>query len=340
MKPNHLVGISTGTFLKAVLTGLAIWFLWYIREVVAIFFVSLLLAALIDPFADWFSKRNIPRGLSVLIVYTVLLTLVVLVVVGIIPIIADQFAQLISNLSNFSDRITDTLARVQSFSARHGLSENISSSLTAFEQGINQSANSLLTTVKGFFGGIATLFIVLVLTFYMVTEGEKMNKYFKSLAPVEYQPFIAEILNKMQIKIGAWLRGQLLLGFVIGVVTFIGLSILGVRYALLLAIIAGLFELIPYIGPIFSAIPAVIIALAQTPWLAIAVVILYLIIQQMENNFLVPKIMQKVTGLNPIISIIAFLIGLKVGGIVGAIFAIPLATILMVLVEDMFHEYT
>jgi len=315
-------------------------FLWYIHEVVIIFFVSLLLAALIEPFAEWFAKRNIPRVLSVLIVYVVLLTVIVLVFVGLAPIISEQFTQVTSNASTFSSELTDTFAKLQTFSIQHGLSEDITNTIRGIEQAISQSTTSLFSTVKGLVGGLATGLIILVLTFYMVAEGNKMQKYFKSLAPVEYQPYLSELMKKMKIKIGAWLRGQLFLGLIIGIVSFIGLSILNVRYALLLAVIAGLCEMIPYIGPIFSAIPAAMIAFTQSPTLGLIVIGMYLVIQQIENHLLVPKVMQKATGLNPIVSIVALLVGVKLGGVPGAFFAIPVAMMLTVIVEDLFDQQT
>ena len=339
MKPQSVISISTGTFLKAAGIVVLLWFVWYIRSIVAIFLVSLLLAALIEPFADWFSKRNIPRSLAVLIVYVVLIAFLTVIGIVLIPVIANQFSQLIANISVFSKEAADVLAQFQTFSAQHGLSENLAASIQSIEDGFSKSVGSLFTTVTGLVSGIATIFIILVLTFYMVADGEKMTKYFKSLAPVEYQPYVSELLKKLEQKIGAWLRGQFLLGFVIGLASFIGLSILGVRYALLLAIIAGFCEMIPYVGPVFSAIPAMIIAFAQAPALALVVGAMYLVIQQLENHLLVPKIMQKVTGLNPIVSIVALLVGVKVGGIFGAFFAIPIATMIMVILDDIFKEH-
>lgn len=233
--------------------------------------------------------------------------------------------------------MTDAIVRLETFSVQHGLSQDIAKSIQGIEDQIAQSTGSVFSTVKGFFGGLATTLIVLVLTFYMVAEGEQMQKFFKVLSPVEYQPYLAEIMRKMQLKIGAWLRGELFLGFVIGLTSYIGLSLLHVKYAALLAIIAGFCEMIPYIGPIFSAIPAAIIAFAQAPFLAIVVIALYLVIQQVENHLLVPKVMQKVTGLNPIVSIVALLIGVKLGGVPGAFFAIPIAMMILVVTEDLFH---
>lgn len=335
MRTSETISISTGTFIKAVLIILGLWFLWFIREIVAIFIVAIMLASVIDPFADWFAKNKIPRGLAVLIVYTILLALAAVIVIVLAPIIAEQSAQLIQNLSARSADIVESFVR---FQQSHQFLESITTSLQSFGQNISSSAGSLFTTVKGFFGGLAALLIVLVLAFYMVVEEDSMRKYFKTLAPVEYQPYITQTLKKMQAKIGAWLRGQIILGFFVGLAIYVGLKLLGVPYALLLALIAGIFEIIPYVGPIISLIPAAIIGFALSPFAGIGTVILYLIIQQIENNVLVPKIMQKVTGLSPVLSILALLIGVKVGGIIGAILAIPLATMIAVVVEDAFKD--
>ncbi len=335
MRTDQTISISTGTFFKAVLIFLGLWFLWYIREIVAMFVVAIMLASVIDPFADWFAQKRIPRGLAVLIVYTVLLALASLIVIVLVPIVVEQSGQLLQNISTSSRDLIDSFVQ---FQQRHQVLDSLTSGLQSFQQSITASAGSVFTTVKGFFGGIAALIIVLVLAFYMVVEEDSMRKYFRTLAPAEYQPYLNQTLKKMQMKIGAWLRGQIILGFFIGLAVYIGLKLLGVPYALLLALIAGLFEIVPYVGPIISLIPAAIIGFAQSPVLGVAVVILYLILQQVENNVLVPKIMQKVTGLSPILSIAALLVGVQIGGVVGAILAIPLATMIAVVVEDIFKE--
>jgi predicted PurR-regulated permease PerM len=338
MKPEQNINISTRTFFKAVLFILGLWFLWYVRDIVAMLVAAVMLASLIDPFADWFAKRRIPRGLAVLIVYTVLVAITSIIVILLIPVVIEQSAQLLSNLSISYLDLTESFGQFRAFSESHGLGENLQSTLASFQNGINTSIRSVFSTVKGFFGSITSLLIVLVLAFYMVSEENSLRKYFKSFAPIEYQPYIAQLLTKMQKKIGAWLRGQIILGFIVGIAVYIGLKLLGVEYALLLALIAGIFEIVPYVGPILALIPAAIIGFADSVFIGIAIVILYLVIQQIENNLLVPKVMQKVTGLNPIISIIALLVGIKVAGLIGAILAIPLATMIGVATEDFFKE--
>lgn len=338
MKAEQTINVSTRTFIKAILFVLVLWFLWFVRDIVAMLLVAIMLASLIDPFADWLAQRRIPRGLAVLVVYTVLIAIASVVLILLIPVVVEQSTQLFSKLGSSYQVITDSFVQLKAFTESHGLATNVQQTVESLQQGINASFSSLFSTIQGFVGGLAALVVVLVLTFYMVSEEDNFRTYFKNLAPVEYQPYIAQMLTRMQKQIGAWLRGQLILGFVVGVAVYIGLKLLGVEYALLLALIAGLFEIIPYVGPIFSLIPTAIIGFAQSPFLGASVVMLYLVIQQIENHFLVPKIMQKATGLNPVFSILALLIGVKVGGFAGAVLAIPLATMIAVATEDTLKE--
>ncbi|MBI4256480.1 AI-2E family transporter [Candidatus Uhrbacteria bacterium] len=340
MQPPQSISISTATFIKAVLIVLGLWFLWFIRDIVAIFVASILLAALIEPFASWFAARRIPRGLAVLIVYTCLLSLTAIFVLLFVPILAHQGGQLVANFSNSYAQTMESLGQVRQFSADYGFADNLTNSLAAIQQSITDSFGSFFSTVWGVVGSVAALFIVLVLSFYMVVEEERMRKYFRSLAPIEYQPYVAHVMKKMSRKMGEWLRGQIILGVIVGLAVYIGLTLLGVKYALVLALIAGLLEVVPYVGPIISLVPALIVGLAQSALIGLAVTILYLIIQQLENNILVPKVMQKVTGLNPIISILALLVGLKAGGLAGAVLSIPLAMMGVVILEDLFRDVT
>ncbi len=338
MIPEQTINISTRTFVKAILFVLVLWLLWFLRDIVAMLLVSIMLASLIDPLADWLEKNRIPRGLAVLGVYTVIGAVASLVLVLLIPVLITQSTQLVSKLGVFSEDFTTSFVQIQSFSESHGLSKNVQDAFANAQQAISSSFSSIFSTVTGFVGSVAAMLIVFVLTYYMVAEEDGLRKCLKNLAPVEYQPYISQLLARMQKKIGAWLRGQLILGLVVGVAIYIGLKILGVEYALLLALIAGLFEIIPYAGPVLSLIPTAIIGFAQSPVLGIGVVILYLIVQQVENHVLVPKIMQKVTGLNPVFSILALLIGVKVAGFIGAVLAIPIATMIAVATEDTFKD--
>lgn len=335
---SQTISISTSTLLKILAIAAGLWFLWFTREIVIMVLIAILFAALIDPFADWFAKRKVPRALAVLIVYLLIVALVLLIGFWFVPIIGGQFVQLFESISSSDGFLFQSLDRVQSFTAQYGLQENVRSALQGLQNSVSSSVASIFTTVRGVFGGIAALFVILVLTFYMVVEEAAARRLFKNLAPEEYQPFLSQLFARMQNKVGAWLRAQMLLGLIIGVAVYIGLSILGVHYALLLAILAGVLEFVPYIGPVMSIVPAIIISAAQSPMLAVFVLVLYLVIQQIENHLLVPKVMQRVTGLNPVVSIIALLLGIKLGGFIGAVLSIPIVAMASVALEDIFKD--
>ena len=332
----HLISVSTWTIFKVLLILVAIGLLWLLRDIMAMLFVALLLTALIDPFATWFARHHIPRALAVILVYAVLLALGVLIVVLLVPPLISQVQQLIANFSLIFDGLTHSFSRLQDFTVEYGFGENFQSSLQTLEDGVTSSFITIFSTISGFFGSLAAFVIVLVLTFYMVVEEDAARRFFKNVAPVEYQPFLANLFNKMQKRVGYWLRGQLVLGVVVGLAVYLGLLILGVPFALLLGLIAGLLEIIPYAGPILSSVPILIIAFSVSPIKGFAALVLVIAIQQIENNILVPKIMQKAIGLNPVISIVAMLVGIKFGGLVGALLAIPVATMISVAIEELF----
>jgi predicted PurR-regulated permease PerM len=355
MSASHLpskeqtITISVKTILTVLFIVLGIGFLWYVREVIAMLLAALLLAALIEPFATSLAKRNIPRGLAVLIVYVFLGAIVTFVMMLLIPVVVDQILQLLSHLQTNYQDIAKAFGQFQSVLAEHGFEQNFKAFLASTQDSINTQVAHLFSTVTGLFVSIGAIFIIMVLTYYMVIEEASAKKYFKSFLPEQYQPFLAQLFSKMQKKIGAWLRGQLILGLIVGTVVYIGLSFLGVNYALLLAIIAGLLEIVPFVGPVIATVPAVIVAFVQHPIKGFFVLVLFLVVQQLENNILVPKVMQKVTGLNPIVSIVALLIGIKLGGgggetfsfvgaTIGAILSIPIATMLAVLLEELFKQ--
>lgn len=332
----RVISVSTGTFLKAVLIIAGLAFAWFVRDILAVLFVAVLLAALIDPLADAFQRRRVPRALAVLLVYVGMAGLFAGAFFVLVPVVASELGQLVSAIP--SSPLWSVFDKFQAATAEYGLQENLASALQALQNGVTSSFTSVFSTITGVFGAAAAALIVMVLAFYMVVEEESARRFFKNLAPEEYQPYLSRLFGKMQEKVGSWLRGQLALGTIIGVVVYIGLLALDVRYALVLALLAALFELIPYIGPILSVVPAVLIAFGDSPLKAFSVLILYVVIQQLENNLLVPKIMQKATGLNPIASIIALLIGVKVGGFVGALLSIPVATMIAVVLEDLFTK--
>jgi len=182
--------------------------------------------------------------------------------------------------------------------------------------------------------GLFSVIIVIVISFYLAVQKNGIQHLLKGVTPKEHEPYVLDLWARAQKKMGHWLQGQLFLAIVVGVLVYIGLSLLNIRFALLLAIIAGIFELVPYIGPVLAGVPAVILALFQAPILALWVLILYFVVQQLENYLLVPLVMKKVVGLNPVVVIIALLVGGKLLGILGILLAVPAAAVLAEFFKD------
>lgn len=349
IKPTNIT-ISIGTVIKILAVMVGVAFLWFIRDIVAVFFVALLLAALVEPFASWFESKRIPRGVGVIIVYVVLLSVAALALIIILPPLINQIVELARNIPTTFLEVRTFFGQIVEISEEYGVSENLSSSISSLQGGITATIGGLFMTVKGIFGGFTTLLMVLVIAFYMVVEEGMARRGFKHFAPKKYQPYIAGLAVRIQTKLGLWLRGQLILMITIGVLTYVGLLILGVDYALALGIFAGIAEIVPYAGPVIAMVPAVMIAFTISPLKAVIVAVMYFGIQQLENGFLTPKIMEKSVGLNPIVSFFALLVGFKLGGVffsdlqlfgnvIGALLAIPVATIIAVVLHDFIGEF-
>jgi len=326
--------ITALSVLKVIGLVLVIWFLYYIRDILGILFVAIILAAAIDPVVSGMNKRKIPRGLGVIIVYLALLALVSLTVALIIPPMINEISDLASKFPVYWQKISDGFQYIKEYAGENQFGSEVSSFLEQIQGSLKTASVGIFGFLSSVFGGIFSLVAVLVIAFYLVVSEEGIKKIFKSVAPSEYQSYLSQLFLQMQKKIGDWVRGQLILMVVIGFLTFIGLFLMGVKYAVVLGLLAGLFEVIPYIGPVMAAIPAIFLTFVQSPLKAITVIGFFILIQWIENNILVPKIMEKTVGLNPVIIIVVLMIGLRIAGVVGMILSVPVATAISVAVKD------
>lgn len=330
------VDISMKTLIKVVILILALLFLFYVRDVIMIVFVSVIIATAINPWVDSLQKRGLPRIMSIIIIYTIIFGLISLAIALIIPAMTTQLSQFAKNFPAIYEKISSGLPGTDAEGSE--LAETIQNSLQSMVSALGNITSGIFAGLSGIFGGLFSLAGILVLTFYIVIIEGGLKKFIAGVSPAKYQPYLIQLTGRIQTRLSHWIKGQLILSLIIGVASFIGLVILGIPYALVLGLIAGLTEFIPYAGPVIGAVPAVLIALTISPWKAVFVVILYIIIQQLENNLLVPKIMQKVTGLNPIVVIIVMLLGARLMGMLGIILAIPFTIIGDEFLKDFFRD--
>lgn len=324
------IEISTWTIAKFFLFILGLFFLYYIRNVVAFIFIVVILVAGFTPFVNWLVKLRIPRVIAVVILYFLIFVFFTFVIYLIIPPIIEQVTLLSTNINFYSEKLQNININISEllFQGRDVLSF-VGNSLSQVSGGVFRSFLSL-------FGSAAAALTVFVLTFYILVQEDSIEKFILSLFPKKQQNHALAIYNKISIKLGKWLRGQLVLALIIGFTSYIILRILGIQYALSLAFLAGILEIVPIIGPIIAGLVVIGVAYLTGAawWQIISIAISYVIVQQLEAHFLVPKMMGKAIGLSPIIVIIALMIGAQIGGIIGAVLAIPIAAGILVVIQQ------
>ncbi len=332
--------ISTESLLRILLVAIGAWFLWVIHSIIALIFVCLILSSALTPTVEYLQRYRIPRILSVILIYVVFLTLITTVIAGIAGPIATEVKNLAQQLPRYYDEVNASIENLQNSSSIPFLTpsrlQNLSGGLDSMITNLTSLASgNAFTVVSAVFGGVISVVLALVITFYFIIQHGAVRYFIMWVVPRGREEETIAIIEKIQTKLGLWLRGQLLLSLIIFLLDYVGLKILGVQYALVLALLAGVLEVVPYLGPILSAIPAVFLTLATSGWfLAVLVLALYTLVQQLENHIILPKVMAKSVGLNPLVVIVAVLIGAKLSGVVGALMAVPVATAIAVYLEE------
>ena len=322
--------------------------LWLGRDVLAPFIVGILVVYLLDPLVERLARirvagRRVPRALLILLVYvaaTVVLVELVLLLIG--PLV-DQVRAFVKDAPGYVDDLNARLADLLGWWSRLNLPADVKVAIDKAVTDLLASIGSLIPTilrpvfssVLGFVGSIFGYLIIPIWAFWILKDRPAIVRGFDRAVPAAWRADTWATLGIVRRVFGAWIRGQLILGLIVGVGTFLGLLVLGAlvdpvfsRYAVLLAVIAGVLELLPVIGPIISAVPAVLLgATAGLPGI-VAALLLYLAVQQLENNLLVPKIQGDATDLHPAVVIFSLILGGAIAGLLGAILALPIAATL------------
>lgn len=316
---SHRTIIFTAVFLGS------LWFLYSIRDIVLQIFVALLLVSIINPLVVKLSKYKIPKIISILLTYFLIFGIFGIAISSIAPPLIEQTTNLVNNLPGYLQNIS--------------LPKYINGDL--INQFVSQLGSVPSQIVKaGFllFGNILSILTVLIFAFYLLLVRDKFDTNLEFLFGKEKTKNIIILVDSLEKKLGGWARGQFLLMLSIGIFSYLGFTILGIPYALPLALIAGTLEIIPYIGPIIAAVPAIILGFSISPFLGFAAVGLAVLIQQLENYVFVPKIMEKSTGVSPIIVLLSLAVGLRLAGISGMIISIPIVLIIQTLLEYKFKR--
>jgi len=319
------IEISHRTVIFTVLFLLFLWFLYQIRHILVILFVGAILTSALNPAVEKLEKLKIPRILAVILIYLLIFTLLGLILAGIIPPLVSQTKILISRFPSYYRSLENLGVDGEILNSQI---ENLLSRLGSI-------SFDLIKFTVGFLGNFLVIFTLIFVSFYLLLERKNLDEYLEKLfGPANVR--IGKIVNKVEKRLGEWVRAQTTLMLIVGIMCYLGLILLGIDFALPLALLAGILEIVPNIGPTLSAIPAILSGLAISPLMGLAVLALYFLVQQLENHFIVPQIMKKEAGVNPLITILALGAGFKLGGTFGAILSVPFIIAVETVLKEVF----
>jgi predicted PurR-regulated permease PerM len=326
--------------LSTAVTVALIWALYLVRNTLLLIYVAGLIAVGLSPLVTRLEQQRLtrrvrlPRWTAILSVYVVLFTAVALFAMLMAPPLAAQARELFNAAPDYVSRGQQWLIEQGILSQEITIGEAVRQSPV----GGTDAVTTVVGAIWGFVGGIFGIVTILIVAFYLLVDAENILRAVVRLFPRQERARVRDATRRAGEKVSAWMTGQLMLGAIIGTTAAIGLSILGVPYFSVLALIAGIGELIPIVGPLLAAIPAVVVAFSVSPATALGVAVFFFLQQQVENHVLVPKVMSHQVGISPVLVILALLIGGSLLGLVGAILAVPTAAILQVLLQELLVE--
>ena len=338
--PHTTFSISTGTILKTLLILAGAWLLYYLRDLVLVILTAVVIASAIEPGVNSLARYKIPRLLAVLFIYILMIGLFLGVFYLFLPLVLEDVVTFLAAVPEYLDTFGDVSA-FNNFATVLGLpapSVTSTSDLLGHVRGIVDTSGffgNAFSAASNVFGGVISFVLILVFSFYFAVNETGVADFLRFVVPKKYEAYIVDLWQRSRHKIGLWMQGQLLLGFLMGVFVYLGLTIIGIKHALILAVLAALFELIPVFGPTLAAVPAVLIGFVDGGLGAGVIIILfYVVLQQFENHLLYPLVVTKVVGVPPLLVILALIIGAKLAGFLGILLSVPTAAALQELIKD------
>ncbi len=338
------VHINPWSVLKATLVLVALYTLFLLRDIVLVVIAAVVIASAIEPITLWFVKKRIPRTVGVVAIYITIAALLSSIVYIVLPSLLADAATFLSQAPQYAN-ILDVNGILEKLrvSVDPGVLQGISQTFSAGDlvtglKTILTIPGGVFRVISAIFGGVSSFILIFIFSFYFAVQERGIEDFLQIITPRGHQEYVVKLWRRSQLKIGQWMQGQLLLMLLVGVLVFLGLTILGVKHAFLFALLAGLLELIPLFGPVISSLPAILVAFTDGGTsLALMVTGLFVIIQQFENHLIYPLVVNKVVGVPAMVVILALLVGAQLAGFLGAMLAVPIAAVLMELIHDVRH---
>lgn len=310
MSKETRVEISPKTIVFTVFFLIGLWVLWIMHDLIFSFIIAFIIMSALNPPVTWLEKKRIPRALSALVLFVLIIAVFSWMFSFILPPIIIETTGLVKSLPQYFSKINI-----------YGLPIDVN----YFSRAALDLSSNAFQIAGAIVSNVVFVITTLFFSYYFLIEESFMKKFLTRFVKHEDASKVAAIFDKAEIRMREWIWAELILMLTIGLLTYIGLVLIGARYALPMAVLAGLLEVVPMVGPVISAIPAILINGIYSPWSGVSTAALYFIVQQVENQIVVPVVMKRATGLNPIITLAAIIIGGNLGGILGMLLSVPVA---------------
>ncbi len=341
-EPMMHISITPSTVVKAVMVLLGFYLLYFFSDLVMALLASVVLASAIEPATIKLVNYKFPRVLSVIIIYILIFFILFGVIFLFLPVLLQEVSGFV-NIIPKAIKALDILGYLPDIQVNYfdSIKEAVIDAIAQsnFLPGIRDMAIGgsigFLEMTQIILGSALNFSLIIVFSFYLAVQEDGVANFLKLITHVKQEKYVLDLWQRSRQKIGYWMQGQVFLGLLMGVFVFLGLTILGIKYALILALVAAVFELIPVFGPILAAVPAVLIGFAQGPVMGLMILGFYIIIQQFESHLIYPLIVRKIIGVPPLLVILSLIIGARLSGFLGVLLAVPIAAVFMELVNDL-----
>ncbi|MEK3731354.1 MULTISPECIES: AI-2E family transporter [Paenibacillus] len=348
---EQLTGSKWFRFMIWLLIGLiSLYFVWllrpmfmdiyrFLKAILAPFAVAMIISYVLNPIVCMLSERKVPRSIAVLLIYAVFLTLLAVVLINMIPMLIRQLEELSEHLPEISMNAQTLMTNLDSRLIPPGVRTGVNSWFFQMENRLAQGISTFLNNIGDTISVLFNVMIIPFLIFYILKDFDVFQRTVVAYLPRGHRRAIVTLLKEIDTALGNYIRGQFLVCLIIGILAYIGYMLIGMPYALLLASIVAIFNIIPYLGPFLGAAPALIMASTISWRMVLMVAIVNMICQTLESNVISPQVVGRKLHLHPILIIFALLVGGQLAGTIGLILAVPVLAALKVLLQHVFAYY-
>jgi len=326
MDRKHSIEISWTSLWRILFFILFILIIYIGKDILLGLFLAIVISSGLETAVDFLEKHGLPRTLGVILIFLTAAVLFLVIVYTIVPVIIADLNTFLSNTKS-DNAVVGSLLNFKK-------SPTLTSFINKLSTDVVSGNTSLFDIFSSTLGNVGLALSVLVISFYLSINHDGVERFIKAVFPEEQEKVALRVYARSRKHIGAWFQNQLLLSVLMAVLAGTALWLLGLKHAVFLGILAGVFELLPFIGPIISGAVAVLVAVATSPALALWTLIVFLVLQQFESNILVPMLTKRSVNLHPVIVIVALLIGIQAGGLLGALIAVPAAAVFQEIVDE------